>query len=110
VPDSNAGFAQRPQAQSQAAERDTAVRLTAQRRVVEVPPGQSRRLIELTQSAAQAAQGSEPLAAPVTLRIELVTGVLEVAGAQVRWNGLTGRPNPALLLALQLEAERLLAR
>lgn len=89
-------------------------RLMAGPRSAEVPPAQSRRLVELAQAVARAALGGEPLAAPVTLRIELRQGtfisVLEVAGPQVRWNGLTGRPDPALLLALEQEAARLLAR
>lgn len=91
------------------------VRLVAGDRSTEVAPEQSRRLVELAEAVARAAQGSEPLAAPVTLRIELrrqglPAGVLEVAGPQVRWRGLTGRPDPALLLALEQEAARLLAR
>lgn len=89
-------------------------RLVAGLRSAEVPPAQSGRLVELAQTVSRAAVSGEPLAAPVTLRIELRQGtfvnVLEVAGPQVRSNGLTGRPDTALLQALQLEAERLLAR
>lgn len=110
APSPGAGFAQRPQAQAALGEQSAPVRLATPVRMVDVPPDQSRRLLELVRSAARAAQGNEPLAASVTLRIELGAGALEVAGAQVRWNGLTGRPDAALLQALQLEAERLMAR
>lgn len=91
-----------------------AARLVAQGRVLEVPAERSRRLVELAHAVARSAQGSEPLAAPVTVRIELQQGlfvsVLEVAGPQVRWNGLTGRPDAALLRSLEQEAARLLRR
>lgn len=114
APDPEVGLSAGPPAAARPREEAAPVRLVLQGREVDVPAGRARRLVELAQAAARSAQGSEPLAAPVTLRLELrqgaTAGVLEVAGPQVRWNGLTGRPEAALLQALEEEAARWLAR
>jgi hypothetical protein len=93
----------------------TSLVLSANGRSIEVAQEQAARLGELVNSLARSAQGSEPLAEPVTARVELrregrSLGVLEVAGPQVRWREMTGRPDAAALQELNAQIERLLPR
>jgi hypothetical protein len=74
-------------------------------------------LSDLIDRALREATGVGPLLAPVELRVELEQeqlrlGVLEIAGAQLRWTPVSGparsaTPDPALLQALREEIGRL---
>ena len=93
---------------------DATLRVEVDGRAVVVQRQQAQRLAQLVDQAVRSAVGSEALNAPVQLRIEMDSGVLEVAGEQVRWTARghgarTGRPDAAVLEALREEA-RVVAR
>jgi hypothetical protein len=101
----------------------TDLRVADQARGIEVPKDQGGRLAELASRMARQSQGAEPLQGAIALRVEFrrageLTGLIELAGAQVRWTRWRGgqsesfmaRPPAAQLQALREEIERLLQR
>jgi hypothetical protein len=88
-----------------------------------VPLRQPLRLADLLAAVIAGARSTQPLASTVTLRIEVrgtadATGVLEIAGPQVRWQELRGgtaesrtaTPEAALLQALREELDAAMGR
>jgi hypothetical protein len=95
----------------------TTLRVVLQGRTVQTALVRPSALSDLIDRASREATGAEPLLAPVELRVELEReqlrlGVLEIAGAQLRWTPVNGpartaAPDPALLQALRDEIGRL---
>jgi hypothetical protein len=99
------------------------LRILSAGRSVDVPLRQPSRLADLLAAVIAGARSTQPLESTVTLRIEVgstadATGVLEIAGLQVRWQELRGgtaesrtaTPEAALLQALREELDAALGR
>jgi hypothetical protein len=107
----------RQQNQSQPGEASMIVRVMLQGRTVQAPLVRPSVLSDLIDRASREATGTQPLQAPVELRVELAReqltlGMLEIAGPQLRWTPMNGpartaTPDPALLQALREEIGRL---
>lgn len=96
------------------------LRIEKDGQVLTVSRERASHLAGLIEQAAASATTQEPLAEAPQWKLELrrdgrPLGVLEVAGVQLRWTvpgagAHTGRPEPAVLLALREELQRLLPR